>query len=487
MGVSLYTVRVVLDTIGTIDYGIYNVVGGIVTMFGFLSGTMATASQRFFAFELGRNNQEQLKKTFSTTLLIYILLGLFILILAETLGLWFLNHKMTIPPQRMTAARWIYQFTIFSFLVTMLRTPYNASIIAHERMNIFAIGSIVEVLLKLLIVYLLVIFHFDKLKLYGVLMFAVTIIVALIYMGYSIRKFKECKFSLFWDAKLSKEIIGYSGWNLFGAVASLFNKQGINIILNLFFGPIVNAARGIAFQISSTINQFVQNFMMATNPQIIKYYAANEKQQMLKLVTQSAKLSYLLLFIVSMPILLETKYLFTIWLKEIPEYVILFGRLIILGTLIDSLSLPLMTAIQATGKIKKYQTIVGGIMILNLPIAYVFLYYQYPPETVFILTIINSIICLGARLILIHNIVGLSIKVFLTSVITPLILVSTTAYIAPLFIINIMEENFIRLIAVGATCLISSLFTIYFLGLSKQEKQFLLQTISKLKNKRHDK
>lgn len=483
MSVSLYTVRVVLNTLGVVDYGIYNVVGGVVTMFAFLSGTMASASQRFFSFELGRNNQEQLKKTFSMTITIYAMVAVIILILAETVGLWFLNTKMTIPAERMDAARWIYQFSILSFMMTMFTIPYNASIIAHEEMKVYAYVSIIEVGLKLLIVYLLVLFSFDKLKLYAVLMFLVTTIVTFIYRTYCTRKFSECRFSFYWNKPLFKQIVSYSGWNLFGALAGMSNNQGINIMLNVFFGPIVNTARGIAYQVSSSVNQFVQNFVTATNPQIIKYYADDNKEQMLSLVFRSSKFAFILLFILSMPILLETNFVFTLWLKDVPEYVVLFTRLVIICALIDSLSFPLMTAAQATGRIKKYQSITGGMMLLNLPVSYIFLKIGYPPVTVFYIAIINSCVCLLIRLYLLQTMVGLQMKRYLANVILPLSVVILVSYIIPLFLKNKMDEGIIKFIVVAITGLVCSVACIFLFGLSAEERGYSMVLIKNLKSK----
>lgn len=483
MSVSLYTVRVVLNTLGVVDYGIYNVVGGVVSMFAFLSATMASASQRFFSFELGRNNQEQLKKTFSMTITIYAMVAIVILILAETVGLWFLNTKMTIPADRIDAARWIYQFSILSFMMTMFTIPYNASIIAHEEMKVYAYVSIIEVGLKLLIVYLLVLFSFDKLKLYAVLMFLVTTIVTFIYRTYCTRKFSECRFSFYWNKPLFKQIVSYSGWNLFGALAGMSNNQGINIMLNVFFGPIVNTARGIAYQVSSSVNQFVQNFVTATNPQIIKYYADDNKEQMLALVFRSSKFAFILLFILSMPILLETNFVFTLWLKDVPEYVVLFTRLVIICALIDSLSFPLMTTAQATGRIKKYQSITGSIMLLNLPVSYIFLKIGYPPVTVFYIAIVNSCVCLLIRLYLLRSMVGLQVKRYLANVILPLSIVILTSYIIPLFLKSEMNEGIIKFIVVAIAGLICSVACIFLFGLSAEERAYSMVLIKNLKSK----
>lgn len=479
MGVSLFTVRIVLSVLGAIDYGLYNVVGGIVVMLSFLSNTMASASQRFFAFELGRKNYDQLKRTFSMTMNIYGIIAVLILILAETIGLWFLNTQLTIPLERMKAANWVYQFSIFSFMMTMLKVPYNAIIVAHERMNVYAYVSIVEVILKLIIVYLLVLFSYDKLKLYAVLMFAVTTTITLIYRGYCKKQFKECSYHYLWNKKLFKELVGYSGWNLFGSLSGVFKNQGVNILLNIFFGPIVNAARAIAYQISNAINQFVSNFMMATRPQITKYYANNEKENMLNLVFQSSKFSYLLLFMLSMPALLETNYILTLWLKEIPEYVIIFTRLIIITSLIDSLSYALMSAAQATGKIKQYQSTVGGIMLLSLPVSYVFLKMNYPPQSVMYIAIVTSLVCLFLRLILLKKMVGLSIKKYLKQIILSITLVSIFAYIFPMILIFNLNEGLCRFLLVGFTGLVSTILASVLIGLNSFERKYVLAFIKR--------
>lgn len=483
MGVSLYTVRIVLDTLGVVDYGIYNVVGGIVTMFSFLSNSMAVASQRFFSFELGKKDYNQLKKTFSITISIYIMLSFVILLLAETVGLWFLNTQMTIPENRIEAANWIYQFSILSFMMTLFTIPYNAAIIAHERMNVYAWVSIIEVILKLLIVYLLLAFTYDKLKLYGVLIFGVTSIITLIFRTYCKKRFKECRFSFFWNKSLFKEILSYSGWNLFGALASIFNNQGVNIVLNMFFGPIVNAAQAIAYQVNGALVQFVQNFMTAARPQIIKYYASGEKEKMVNLVFQSSKFSFLLLFILTMPLLLEANYILDIWLTHTPEYVVLFIRFIIIAALIDSLSHSLMTSAQATGKIKKYTSIIGGVMILNLPVSYLFLKLGYPPQTVFILAIVNSVICLSLRLLLLIKMIQFPVKRYLHKVVLPLLMVTSIAYILPFLLTIELKEGLSRFLIVGFTGLISSLICIYTLSLNKNEKSYIVPLLSKFTKK----
>jgi len=275
MAVTLYTSRIILNILGVEDYGIYNVVGGFVTMFGFLNSAMASATQRFFSFEIGRKDYNQLRNVFSMSVNIHFIIAVAILLIAETVGLWFVNTQLTIPHERMVAARWVYHFSVFALMVNMVSVPYNAIIIAHERMKVFARISIIEVGLKLLIVFMLQWFGFDKLKFYAVLMFIVALLIRLIYGIYCNRSFKESKFRKYWDKTLFNTLINYAGWNLWGNAASIIMGQGVNVLLNIFFGPVVNAARGIAYQVRSALNQFVFNFQLAMNPQIIKSYAAD--------------------------------------------------------------------------------------------------------------------------------------------------------------------------------------------------------------------
>lgn len=477
MLISLYTVRVVLKTLGVVDYGIYNVVGGVVVMFSFLSRTMSSASQRFFAFEIGNKNIGQLKKIFSLTITIYIGISLLVLILSETIGLWFLNAKMNIPAERMEAANWIYQFSIFSFIMTIMTVPYNASIIAHENMKVFAYVSIFEVFMKLAIVYFLLLFSVDKLKLYAVLMFFATTIVTLVYRTICYRKYDECRYKFIWDKNLFQKLMSYSGWNLFGTVASILNNSGLNILLNIFFGPVVNAARAVAFQVNSVINQFVTNFITAVNPQITKYYANNERENMIKLVFQSSKLAYFLLFILSMPVLLETHFILALWLKQVPEYTVLFVRLVILTAMIDSISYPLMTSAQATGKIKRYQTIVGSVLMLNLPISYFFLRFGAPPETTMYVSMVISMLCLFLRVWILKGMIDFPVSAFVKKILYVLIAVSVLSYLLPLTIVMTLDESFWRFAIVALVSPLVSLSLIFLIGINSAERNFLITSV----------
>ncbi|MCK9563343.1 MAG: MATE family efflux transporter [Bacteroidales bacterium] len=480
MGVSLFTVRIVLKVLGVEDYGIYNVVAGVVSMFGFLSGTMASASQRFFAFEIGKKDFVKLKQTFSMTVTIYAMLAILIIILAETVGLWFLNNKMTIPPDRMEAARWVYHFAIASFIVTIMAIPYNAAIIAKENMKVFAYISIIEVSLKLGIVYMLTLFDADKLKLYAVLMFIAQVIIRFSYSLYCRRAYTEFRYSFYWDRGLFKTLVGFSGWNMFGAVASVLNIHGINILLNVFFNPIVNAARGIAYQINMAVNQFVQNFMMAVKPQITKYYAEDNIAEMQNLVFRSSKFSFFLLSLLTMPIIVETNFVLSLWLVEVPEYAVIFTRLILIVALIDSLSYPLMTAAQATGNIKKYQSVVGSVLMLNVPISYVFLKFGFSPEITLYIAIFVSVTCLLLRLILLRNMINLSIQIFLKNVGLYCIIVILLGYVAPICLkYLIVDKNLLSFVLIVITGLLSLGLSMFFLGLTRNEKNYVLKIVRK--------
>lgn len=485
MAVSLYTSRIILNTLGVEDFGIYNVVGGFVTMFGFLNSSMASATQRFLSFEIGKKDYPQLARVFSMSLNIHFIIAFVILILAETVGLWFVNTQLTIPAERMIAAIWVYQFSILVLMVNIVSVPYNAIIIAHERMNVFAWVSVAEVSLKLLIVFMLQWFGFDKLKLYAVLMFGVSLIIRLIYGFYCSSKFKESKFRYYWDKTLFNTLINYAGWNLWGSVAGILYGQGVNILLNIFFGPVVNAARGIAYQVRGAVNQFVFNFQMAMRPQIIKSYAAEELKYMHQLIYQGAKYSFLLLFALSLPILLDTEIILKLWLKIVPEYTVIFTQLVIVNILIDSISGPLMTSAQASGKIKLYQGVVGGLLMLILPISYLFLKLGFPPEVTLYISIIMSIISFFARLKIVSKLVNLSIKGYIKNVILPIIPVILVSTLIPIGIKHFLTENFIHFLIITFISIICIIITIYFFALKKDEKDFLkkkvVQIILKLK------
>lgn len=483
MLVSLYTSRVVLNTLGIEDFGIYNVVGGIVTMFGFLNASMSSATQRFLSFELGRRDFKKLREVFCMSLNIHFLIAGIVLILAETIGLWFLNNQMVIPLERVIAANWVYQFSIAAFIVTIISVPYNASIIAYERMNVFAYISILEVSLKLLVVFILQWSNVDKLKLYAVLLFLVSLLIRIIYGIYCKRKIASCSYTFVKDKELFKTLFSYAGWNLWGNLASVTMGQGINILLNLFFGPVINAARGIAYQVSNAVNQFSTSFQMAVNPQIIKSYASDNRIYMHQLIFSSAKYSFFLLFALALPILLETEFILTLWLKIVPEKTVLFTRLVIAIVLIDCMSGPLMTAAQASGKIKVYQSVVGGLLLLILPISYIFLKLGFPPETTMLVNLAISIIALFVRLWIITPLVGLSVTLFIKSVLVPVSLVTTFSIILPGINFYITEESALRIVSTFILSFMSVILSIYYIGLNQSERERVLSKVKIILNK----
>ena len=480
MVVSLYTSRVILNTLGFEDYGIYNVVGGVVSMFTFFNSAMSSATQRFLSYEIGRGDFVQLRKTFNATKIIHIGIAVLIFILAETVGLWFVKTYLVIPAERLEAAIWVYHFSVLSFMVSVIQVPYNATIIAHERMNVYAYVSIIEVTLKLLIVFMLTWITFDKLKIYGILYFCVVFIIAAIYRLYTRRNFQESRFKVVKDKKLYKTLISYSGWNLFGNIASVAKGQGVNILLNIFFGPVVNAARGIAMQVQTAVNSFVTNFQMAVNPQIIKSYASEEREYMTSLVIRSSKFSFYLLLLLSLPIIIEIDQILKFWLKTVPDYSSIFTILVLVIVLIDCVSGPLMTAIQATGKIKVYQSVVGSLLILILPISYFFLKQGYSPEITLYVNIVISIVALFFRLYLVWKLLEFPVLRFAKEIILKNIIIVLLSLSLPLFIRYFMEENLIRLIVIVFVTLIWNATIIFVIGLLKSEKAIVIRGLNKI-------
>ena len=479
MGISLYTSRVVLSALGVDDFGIYNVVGGVVAMFSMISGALSAAISRFITYELGTNNFENLKKVFSSSVTVQIVLTIILIILAETIGLWFVNHKLIIPEQRMVAANWVYQFSIFTFAINLISIPYNAAIIAHERMSTFAYISIFEGISKLIIALIIVVTPIDKLIFYAFSLMLVSIIVRFIYGTYCKRHFQECTYQFSYDCNLLKKIFAFAGWNMIGATSAVCRDQGGNIIINLFFGPAINAARGIAIQVNTAIQGFVGNFQMALNPQITKTYASNDYEQMYKLVFQGARFSFYILLLIALPIFINTNYILSIWLKEVPAHTENFIRLIILFSLCESLSGTLITLMYATGNVRNYQIVVGGLQLLNLPLSYICLKFGSPSEVVFIIAICISILCILTRLIILKRQVNLSIKMFLKNVLFNTFVVASTAIIVPYALSIILSSSFYSFILLCIISLISTIITILFIGCTKNEREL---AYSKLKN-----
>lgn len=480
MAISLYTSRVVLNTLGVTDYGIYNVVGGVVSLFTFLSGSMATATQRYITFALGSSDGSYLKNVFSTSILIHALLAFIIIVLAETVGLWFLNNYMRIPENRMDAAFWVYQFSIFTCVVMLMSVPYNSLIIANERMQVFAYFSILDVSLKLGIVYVLLVLSFDKLKLYALLMFVVQLLIRIVYGLYCKRNFSEAKFCFIYNKALVRNMMGFASWNLFGSVASITYTQGINIILNMFFGPVVNAARGVAVQVQGVVSSFCANFQTAINPQITKSYAKSDFEYMHKLVFQSSKYSYFLVLLLSMPLFLETDMILTCWLKVVPEHTVNFLRLILCSVLIETLANSMMISVQATGNIKTYQIVVGGLLLFILPVSYIALKIGMAPEAVFVVYVFFSLIAQVFRVQLVSKMISLSKKTYYKEVLLPILKVTVLASVVPLVSTFFLPRDIVGAISVCLLCVLFSALVIYTVGCDRNEKTFIRQFVVRI-------
>lgn len=467
MFVSLFTARVILNAVGVVDFGIYNVVGGIVVMFAFLNGTLGSGTQRFITFQLGKNDFNELKKVFSISLTIHVGIGLIILILAETVGLWFLNNKLNIPADRMYASQWVYQFSVFASIISIIQVPYNASIIAHENMSVYAYVSIIEVTLKLVLVYLLYISKYDKLITYSLLIFVVSIIVMSMYRIYCKRKYAECKFSFVWDKEIFQSMLNFSGWNIFGVLAFTGANQGINILLNIFFGPSVNAARAVSYQISSAVNAFVTNFQTAVSPQIVKLFAENKSDELKNLVFQNAKYAFLMLFFISLPIMFELDTILYLWLKFVPDNTVLFCRIILLQSLLYSMNTPFIIAIHAVGKTKYINLTGGTALLLVLPISYVLLKMGFPSYVPFIIYILGTFGEFYFDLFFLKKFINLSYRDFLMKTIIPILKVVLISIALTSLAYFLMEKGFIRFLLVFFTSCCSILCSIYFLAIDK--------------------
>ena len=370
--VSLYTSRIVLQTLGVEDFGIYNVVAGVVSLFSFLNASMSGATARFISYEIGRGNLGQLQKTFSVAVLVHYIISLIVLILAETLGVWLLNTQLTIPNERMFAANVIFQFSVLSAILSIIRVPYNASVLAHEKMNVYALIEIIYVILKLLIVWLLLLIPYDKLIIYSLLFFLVAVIIFLTYRVYCKRKFKEgCHFIFCTDKRLLFPMLTFSGWDLYGNASTLARTQGVNILLNMFFGAILNAASGIATQVQGAIMSFAGNIVSAFRPQIVKSYAQHDIDRMIILVNNAIMYTTFLLFLFTIPLLVCTDFILTIWLGQCPPYAVSLCRCVLIFNLFANISTILTIALEAIGKIKRQSLINGSLYLSVIPVAYI--------------------------------------------------------------------------------------------------------------------
>lgn len=490
MAISLFTSRVILNTLGVTDYGINNVVGGLVAMFSLLSGSLSSAISRFITFELGKNRLDRLKIVFSTSVNIQLIMAVVIIIVAEIVGVWFLNYKMNIPADRMYAANWVLHCSILAFAVNLISIPYNASIIAHERMSVFAYISIVEAVLKLAIVYMIYVSPLDRLITYTVLFLCVAVIIRFVYGTYCSRHFEECKYEMKLDCVLFKEMSNFAGWNLFGNTAYLLNTQGVNMLMNVFFGVTVNAARGIAVQVEGAVTQFVNNFMTALNPQITKSYAVGDFEYMVQLVCRGSKFSSFIMLIFIVPFELEADIILKIWLGVVPDYAATFLRLVLFTTLATIIGNPLLVAIMATGKVKRYQIMITSCGCLVFPLSWIAFKMGYPAHTTYIIYICIYFALNFIRLIEIRRLTKFPIRIYMKEVYFRVGIVGALSFTLPTFLYLIIEGNstitanvMLRFVTICLSGVVWTVLCCFCIGLTKHERQFFLQKAQSIKAK----
>lgn len=483
MAVGLFTSRVILATLGVEDYGVYNVVAGFVLMFSFFTNSLGAAISRFLTYELGKGESSRLQRIFSTSVNVQLLLSITILILAEAVGIWFVNNKLNIPADRLYAANWTFQCAIIAFILNLISVPYNAAIIAHERMNAFAYISILEVTLKLAIVYVLYISPIDKLITYSVLFAVVGLIIRLVYGIYCQKHFTECHYRPIIDKSMMKEITGFAGWNLMGSGAYLFNTQGVNMAMNIFFGVTINAARGIATQVEGVVRQFVTNFTTALNPQITKSYAAGNMEYMYTLVCRGAKYSYFLMLFFAVPFMFEADIILKLWLDNVPQHTATFLRLTMIGTLCDILGNSTANACWATGKVKKYYLWVGTIGSLVFFISYGLFKIGFPAYSSYIVFIVIYAILIFVKLYIIKGLIDFPVAMFYRETLLRILPATFITFMVTALPFYMMDECVIRLLLTGIISISVLAGSIYFLGLEKSERGLVHNKLLSIRKK----
>lgn len=482
MVVGLFTSRVILSTLGVEDYGINNVVGGVVAMFSLISTSISGSIGRFITFELGTGNKNKLKKVFSTSVTIQIILAIVVVVVAEIVGIWFLNNELQINPDRMVAAHWVFHCSLITFAFGLISLPYNACIVAHERMSIYAYISILEVFLKLGIVYILLISPFDKLETFAVLGVCVSILICLIYGWYCKRQFEECTYHFVLDKTLFKQMFGFAGWELFGSTAGILRGQGSDILINIFTKTtIVNAAAGIAATLTGVISSFVGNFTMAFTPQITKLYAAQKFEELLKLLYMGCKFAPYLMLFIALPVFFNARFVLELWLGQVPEHTVNFVLITILFMFNELMARPLITAKLANGVIRNYQIVVGGVLLFTLPFAYIALKLGAPVEAVFIAKLATSIMATFVRLYMLRgDLPGLSIRDFLKNVYLRVIIVGLVAAILPAISYNYINSEINQFISTSIIAVISVAISVYYIGCTKAEQMQLKSQAQKI-------
>ena len=482
MLITLYTSRVILNVLGVTDYGIYNVVGGVVAMFGVISGALSSAISRFITFELGKGDKDRTNKVFSSSVNIQFFIAFLVFAIGEIIGVWFINNKMNIPTERLEAANWVLHCSLLAFCINLVSVPYNACIIAHEKMKAFAYVSILEAILKLGVCFLITISPIDKLISYSTLLVGVSLCIRSTYTIYCHRHFEESHYKFIFDKQILKEMTGFAGWNFFTNSAYIFNTQGVNILINLFFGVSLNAARGIATQVDHAVMQFVTNFTTALNPQITKNYAAGNKNAMFTLVCRGAKFSFFLLFILSLPVLIETEYILTLWLKIVPPHAVNFVRLAIIASMVHIIGKTGYTAVMATGHIRRYVIWITTVGCLVFPLSWLAFELGAPSEATYVAYIVVYTLVEVTRLWLMKLQLNFPISMFVKEVLIKVFVVSVLSVIIPLVFINCVESSLLRTICSVVISLICSIVSVFVCGLTVNERK---QIVGIARNRLH--
>lgn len=475
--IGLFTSRITLQALGVDNYGINNVVGGVVGMFSLVTGALINSVNRFLTFVLGRKDDRRLNEVFCTAMNVMIMLSMIVLILGETVGLWFLYNKLNIAPDRLGAANVVLQCSIAMCIMNLLYIPYNSLIIAYEKMSVWAYFSILDVVVKLLVVYALYISPFDKLKTYALLLLAWSVLNQIIYRIYCHRTFKVARYHFVLDKPLLKQVFSFAGWNFFGQGACIINNQGVNIVINLFFGVAVNAARGIANTVNGYVIQFAGNFMTAINPQITKSFAAGDYDECHKLIYRGTKFSYFLMLFLALPIWLEADTILRLWLGQVPEHTVTFIRWVLVITVVNYLSSTLIVALHASGKLKRYMTWVGLVEISNFPLTYLAFWLGMPPAAAYWVFAGVYLVLMFLRLYLIKDKIYLSAREYMKAVYLRVFPVTLVAAALPGFVCLVQEDSFWRLLEVGALSVVTTPAAAYFLGLTRHEREKVTETI----------
>lgn len=479
MLVTLYTSRVVLDQLGVTDFGVYNVVGGVVSILSFLNSSMTTAVQRYFSYAIGEGDSVKLQQYFNVSLAAHFVISIIVIVLVELIGKWYLNNCMNIPPERLETANWVLQFSILSIVFVIMQVPYNSMIIAKEQMGIYAWISIFDAILKLSIAYLLTVIIWDKLKWYAIMMAVVPLMILVIYHYYCRVKFDECKLKKVKSIHMFKEMIGFASWNAFGELSWVLTDQGVNLLINFFYGPTINAARAIGLQVNTTVNRFVQNFQVAVNPQIIKLYATGDVFAMKNLVFQASRFSFYLLLIITLPLLFVMEEVLELWLKDVPSKSVIFCQLFLVCTLIQIIPNLLAQIARAYGKIRKYTTVVSSAIFLNFPLSFLALSEGLDPEFTIVIAIFIQFSLIVVRMYLIKGMIGMKYSEFFINVLLPVIKVTTISIIFPLFLSIVMGNSIVRSFILVGTSIICATSSSYYIGMTKSERSFIADNIKK--------